>query len=154
MRVLDIACGFGFGTRLLKTHVNEIVGCDLNQNVIKKLTKNLDKRLGLTYQCEDVTMMTFENESFDSVVSMETIEHVNEEKYLSEIFRVLKPGGLFILSTPQNSKGRIPLHIGHVKEYSLDEIVNLVSKKFKIERVIGIKAGTIIIPMTPLVPIL
>ena len=69
----------------------------------------------------------------------------DKKKGLEEIFRVLKPGGLVVISTPQNSLGHIPINPLHEKEYSLSELVCLLEKYFTVEEKIAIKQGRIII---------
>ena len=54
----------------------------------------------ITWQTEDIQRLSFDNESFDTIISCETIEHVPIPKALSEIYRVLKPGGRFFLTCP------------------------------------------------------
>jgi hypothetical protein len=51
---------------------------------------------------------------------------------------------MFLLSTPQNSLGHIPINAQHNHEYSLEEIRNITSKYFRIQEIIGIKQGCII----------
>lgn len=93
---------------------------------------------------EDVTNMSFKDNTFDVVTSFETMEHINPELYLKEIRRVLKPGGKLILSTPQNSLGYILINSQHNHEYSLEEITDITSEYFKILEIKVIKQGCII----------
>ena len=74
---------------------------------------------------------------------METIEHVDPDKSLKELKRVLKKGGYLILSTPQNSTTEQCINPVHLYEYSLKEIKSIVSNYFQIETIIGLKAGRI-----------
>lgn len=56
-------------------------------------------------ECVDMLEMQFEDQSFDLVIANHVLEHVNDElKALSEIRRVLKPGGYAILQTPYSAK--------------------------------------------------
>jgi len=57
--------------------------------------------------------------------------------------RVLKPCGLFICSTPQNSQGKIPIQPAHEKEYSLSEFKDILSRYFIVEKVYGLRGGYI-----------
>ncbi|NQV22146.1 MAG: class I SAM-dependent methyltransferase, partial [Rhodospirillales bacterium] len=104
----------------------------------------------LTFHIEDVTQMTFDDGTFDAVTSMETFEHVDPDAYLKEICRVLKPGGKLILSTPQSRMGLIPVNFAHMREYSLDETVGYCGRYFDVTKVIGIKAGRVIVPDDPI----
>jgi len=94
----------------------------------------------LTADCEN---LPFDDNHFDAVVSFETIEHVDGDRYLSEMHRVISQGGSFILSSPQNAIGHIPVNPWHVVEYTLENLKKMVSKYFIIDKVIGLKQGTI-----------
>jgi hypothetical protein len=61
----------------------------------------------------------------------------------------LKPGGLFIMSTPQNAIGHVPVNPHHVIEYSLAGIQAVVAPFFQILKSIGIKQGTIVFDDDP-----
>lgn len=148
MKVLDVACGDGYGARMLARQVTEVHGADSDAEAINQARQHTDI-LNVQFYVEDVTRMTFGDNEFDAVTCMETIEHVDDGPCLREIHRVLKPGGILILSTPQNRLGRVPVNASHVREYSLDEIVKSCSQCFTVKTVIGIKAGRIIVPDDP-----
>ena len=137
---LDIACGSGFGCRML-ADVAIIHGADIDPNVLPSATG---------FFVADVTNMGGEDNYYDCITSMETFEHVDGDKFLSEIKRVLKPGGTFVMSTPQNCMGHIPVNAQHVREYSLEELTEKVGEYFDIQETIGIKAGRIVIPGDPI----
>ncbi len=80
---------------------------------------------------------------FDIILSMETLEHVNPNKMLFELQRIIKNNGYLILSTPQNSYDGECINPEHLYEYSLKEVIDLVSKYFTIEKIVGLKAGRI-----------
>lgn len=83
----------------------------------------------------DGTKLGFKNSTFDVVCSFETIEHIENYKgFLSEIQRVLKPEGLFIVSTPSKEifsrYSNRPLDPFHVKEFSTAEFSNTLRQYF------------------------
>ena len=62
---------------------------------------------------------------------------------LNQIKCITKKNGYFILSTPQNSYNGMCINPEHIYEYSLEEVIKYVSNYFKIEKIIGLKAGRI-----------
>lgn len=142
-RVLDIASGKGYGGNMLADAACYVTCADLDE---WKLQEGRDRfpRDNLKFVREDIMRTSFPDASFDVVTSMETIEHVDDVAgCLKELHRVLKPGGRAILSTPQSSIGDIPLTPSHVHEFSLDELRSHAAEHFDVEKVIGLKAGTI-----------
>ncbi|MHC1713409.1 MAG: methyltransferase domain-containing protein [Solidesulfovibrio sp.] len=145
--VLDVACGQGYGAGLLATRAGMVVAADLAPEALDAL--QTAHPLMPAVQA-DATQLGFGDATFDAVVSFETIEHVDDQPYLAEMHRVLKPGGLFVMSTPQNSLGHIPINAQHVREYSLKELTQTLSRHFEITRVIGIKQGRVVAEGDPL----
>lgn len=127
MLVLDVACGTGYGAKMLRCHGCRVVGGDLDKG---ELAMASSKTTDVDFVCLNVLSLPFENNKFDAVVSFETIEHVVEgQRFLAEIHRVLKPGGLFISSTPNIAYTAHPLY--HVKEYEPVEFYSVVMSRFK-----------------------
>lgn len=141
--VLDIACGTGYGSNYLSDFAKFVTGADLSPVPLKK-AKNAYSKNNLTFVVQDAIELTFKSNTFDKVISIETFEHIptsGVNNYLSEMRRVLKPCGLFICSTPQNSQGKIPIHPSHEKEYSLREFKDILSRYFVVEKVYGLREG-------------
>jgi 2-polyprenyl-3-methyl-5-hydroxy-6-metoxy-1,4-benzoquinol methylase len=142
-RVLDIASGKGFGGNMMAQVAGSVTCADLDQSKLDE-GRTLFPRLNLFFSRQDATATEFPDDSFDVVVSMETIEHMDDvDLYLAELSRVLKWGGRAILSTPQNSIGHIPLTPAHVHEFRLDELRADCSRHFEVEKIIGLKGGTV-----------
>ena len=102
--VLDVACGEGYGSYLLKQWgAKSVVGVDIDSGSIE-LAKSLFNADDLEFYSSNAEDLVFiESESFDIVVSFETIEHVDDPtKYLHEIKRVVKDDGLLIISCPND----------------------------------------------------
>lgn len=126
-RVLDIACGTGYGTVLLHRAGHDVIGADIDQQEIEDATKywQLD-----AFREADALQLPFPDNHFDAVVSFETIEHVTDAaKYLSEMKRVLKDSGMFFCSTPNIRFTRHPAF--HLKEYEPDEYFSLIDQNFE-----------------------
>lgn len=141
-RVLDVACGAGFGVRMIAGHCAKVVGVDLDELSIAE-AREADVEDAGEYLVADATRMPFADGAFDVVLSFETLEHVPATSFLREVNRVLKQGGWLLLSTPQNRLGHIPFTPAHEHEFSLDELTELVGAHFEIVQRIGLKAGTI-----------
>ncbi|MGH2898589.1 MAG: class I SAM-dependent methyltransferase, partial [Solirubrobacteraceae bacterium] len=100
--VLDAACGEGYGSAMLAAAgAASVVGIDIDAETVAhaRATHGIDAREG------DVGRLPCEDASFDLVVSFETIEHVAEpERALDEFRRVLSPGGILVVSTPNGDE--------------------------------------------------
>lgn len=98
-KMIDLGCGPGQITRFLAdSGVKDILGTDLSAGMIAK-AKELSP--GLAFQTADMLKLGFPDEHFSSAVAFYAIVHFSAEQLqtaLNEIFRVLKPGGEFLLS--------------------------------------------------------
>lgn len=96
--VLDAASGEGFGARILAEVAARVTGVERDEGVVAHARSRYP---GIDFQAGDVTALPFPDGSFEAVVSFETIEHVDEpERAVAEFRRVLAPGGLLVVSTP------------------------------------------------------
>lgn len=146
MTVIDLACGSGFGSYLLGSKAKNVVGVDNDPDVIRN-TKN---KSNVIFKEADALNMPLELHGADAVIAFEIIEHINPDELMRSIKSSLRPGGLLILSTPQNSMGHIPTTPDHEIEFSLDDLKEIVSRYFSIKTVIGIKQGTIFFDADPI----
>jgi len=130
-RVLDIACGEGYGTAAMaRAGATEVVGVDISEEtcVHAKRKYGVDARVG------DAQAIPLADASVDLVVSFETLEHVDSpELFVKECVRVLAPGGIIILSTPNKGiyrKDDEPNPF-HCSELSDEEFSRLVAAHFR-----------------------
>jgi len=141
--VIDAACGSGYGCPTLLQRSKHLTGIDISKQNIE-LAMQRYYRHGLDYKIVDMEgELPFEDSLFDTVVSLETIEHIkNVENLMHSFNRILKRKGRLILATP-NGKNTSPLGRSHYnpfhkKEFSKQELINLVKEnEFKIEGVYG-----------------
>lgn len=101
--VLDFGSGNGAQTVELLKHGCSIVACDINHGDLKILAEYVrDNNVeGVTPVLYDGAALPFPDSHFDVVVSYAVLEHVQDESQaLEEIYRVLKPGGDFVISVP------------------------------------------------------
>lgn len=141
--ILDIACGSGFGTHLLSTHsTNKVFGGDLSIEAIT-LCNNSWNKDNLSYEIMNGTKLKFEDNTFDVVVSFETIEHTTMfNEMVKELKRVVKPNGIIYLSTPNskiNSPNGIVTNPYHAQEWDYEEFCKIVNKHFNSYKIFGQK---------------
>ena len=95
-RVLDIGSGPGFLATAIAEQTGpngEVVGIDISQQMVDRASQRSDFEW-LSYHCADATALPFPDDHFDVAVSTQVAEYVPDiEKFSSEVFRVLKPGG-------------------------------------------------------------
>jgi O-antigen biosynthesis protein len=134
-RVLDLACGTGYGSKLLRDGgATEVVGGDRSVEAVA-LARREYTHLGARYLALDAQALPFPDGSFDAVVSFETIEHLPDFRaYLSEVQRVLRDDGVFIVSTPDKHCYQL-FNLGnsnpyHVHEFTREEFVGEISIRF------------------------
>src|SRR5712672_1474167 len=97
-RVLDIACGEGYGAAALqKAGASHVIGVDVSEEACL----HARKRYGLDARQGSAEKIPLPDKSVDVVVSFETIEHVGDPGgFLDECARVLAPEGRLVISTP------------------------------------------------------
>ncbi len=130
-RVLDVGSGVGYGSNMLKgAGAAKVIGLDRSREAI---AYGLDRHAALhpDYLVADAESLPLQDGQFDVVVSFETLEHVADyHRFLEEAKRVMRPGGLLILSTP--NKG---IYIGgnpfHTKEFTFAELGETLRNYFR-----------------------
>lgn len=131
--VLDIASGEGYGSALLAQTAASVVGVEIDPASVAHAQANYSAS-NLRYLAGDARRIPLPSASIDAAVSFETIEHFAEQaEFLAEIRRVLRPGGRFIVSSPERGAysppGKTPNPF-HAKELSRDEFVTLLQGQF------------------------
>lgn len=143
--VLDLGCGTGYGTHELSTKAYESVGIDIWKNGIRHCHREYGKKN--SFLVASGNSLPFKNDSFDLVVSFQVIEHIHPNavlNYLEEIERILKYGGILIVSTP-NKRLRLlpfqkPWNPDHKREYDAEELERLLKSVFKKVKILGLSA--------------
>lgn len=132
-RVLDVACGEGYGSWILSKAALEVIGVDIAPDAVEHAQKKyVDPRIKFVEA--SAADLPFDDGTFDAVVSFETIEHHDlHQEMLSEIKRVLKKEGVLIISSP--NKQYYSIETGyknpfHVKELYREEFLKLIKTYF------------------------
>lgn len=103
-RVLNLGTGEGDYDRMIAAHCRQLVSCDINEADIAWARQINSQVPNLEYRVENALQLSFEDGMFDMVISVDVIEHVGQpERMISEIARVLKPGGLALITFPQTN---------------------------------------------------
>jgi 2-polyprenyl-3-methyl-5-hydroxy-6-metoxy-1,4-benzoquinol methylase len=142
-RVLDIACGDGYGCRILADQVGRVLGVDINKPLIAANQQN-NPKANISYDVGDCFALSLADGTVSGATAMELIEHLPVDKvdaFVKEVRRVVAPGGRFICSTPQNSHGDIPVVPWHVKEYSVAELRTILERHFSNVKILSSKSG-------------
>lgn len=138
--VLDIACGEGYGSRMLADVAKSVSGVDISGETIERAAKKYPHPT-LAFIQGSVTAIPLPDASIDLVTSFETIEHLAEqESMLREIRRVLRPDGVLIISSPDKRQYSDLTGYNneyHVKELYRDEFVDLLKRHFNHMRMLG-----------------
>ena len=99
--VLDAGCGVGYGTAHLAQVAERVVGVDVSHDAVSYARAHY-AGANVEFHVADVLELPFADDSFDVVCSFEIVEHVADaERFVTELARVLKPGGRLVLSTPR-----------------------------------------------------
>lgn len=134
-KVLDAACGEGYGTNLIAQHAEYVSGIDISEDSIS-WAREAYQANNIEFHVSDIQTLPLAENSVDVVVSFETIEHVDleaQERFLEEIKRVLKPDGILIMSTPDK---RLYSDVDgftnpfHLHEFYEDEFQGFLKNKF------------------------
>lgn len=134
--LLEIGCGVGRGTKTLMCKADTYTAIDKNKELLTQLSAKYPEAKFIYSNVPPLSQL--EDNSFDSVVSFHVIEHITDhKKFVEEIYRVLKPGGIALISTP-NIRMRIARNPWHIREYTWEELQKLASNSFSDVQLKGI----------------
>lgn len=143
-RVLDVASGEGYGSHMLAQSAANVTGVDLSADAVDHATAKYGQS-NICYVAASCTRIPAPDASFDVIVSFETIEHMMEhEAFIQEVDRLLAPGGLFIISSPNRTEYSDRTGYKnefHVKELDKPELKTLLDQRFPEQRWFGQRAA-------------
>jgi len=150
-RILDIACGEGYGTTMLAQSARLVVGADIHHPALRHAQRYYNAA-NIAFVEVDAQCLCFGAKSFDLVVSFETLEHFRaQEAFITAVRSMLTDDGILIISTPnaqvynQGSSHHNPFH---ERELSQQEFRNLLQGHFSYVHMLGqvISVGSLITP--------
>ena len=139
-RVLDVACGEGYGSALLAIVAQSVTGIDIEEGAVAHARSTYAARANLRFETGSAAALPLADRSVDLVVSFETLEHLPRDaqpQMLAEIARVLAPDGVLVLSAPnpvEYSEARGYRNPFHQHEPTRAELRELLAPAFPAQR--------------------
>ena len=126
--LLELGCGEGRGVELLAPRADSYRAIDKIDSVIEALRAQYPD---LTFEQGVFPPLSFPDNSFDTIVTFQVIEHLEDDhQFIREIYRVLRPGGRAIITTP-NIKMTLTRNPWHIREYTAQELIDIAEKYFE-----------------------
>ncbi|MDT4937187.1 MAG: hypothetical protein QOG80_858 [Pseudonocardiales bacterium] len=144
LRVLEVGCGEGYGTALLADAAHTVVGVDYDALTVAHAATTYPQA---RFVRGNLAALPFASSSFEALVTLQVIEHVwNHREFVRECRRVLHPGGILFVTTPNRltfSPGLdAPVNPFHTHEFVATELAALLRRNgFDDIRVLGLHAG-------------
>jgi len=136
LNIIDVGCGGGTTLHVLQQlGYKKLSGIDYIDTIPKSFVKDFK------FYHEDIFDSTLKDNDYDALVAAMVIEHVPEKAFVDELYRILKPNGLGLVTSVlknkyawywyKNKHGKYAIHPDHIKEYtSVKEFENLFKRKF------------------------
>lgn len=137
--VLEVGCGQGRGLELLIPRSKSYTAVDKIEPVVQQLQQKFPQA---TFRSMNIPPLHgLADNSFDTVISFQVIEHIKQDAlFLKEIHRVLRPGGLAMITTP-NRKMSLTRNPWHIREYLSEELHSLAAGIFSSVEMKGISGN-------------
>jgi len=134
--VIDIASGEGYGANLAAKKAKHVYGIDISEEAVAFAAEKYRATANLSFIAGSVEAIPLESHIADVVISFETLEHSDKHhEMMREIKRVLKPGGVLIISSPDKAYYSDMFNRSnpfHIKELYFEEFKQLLNEYFKI----------------------
>ncbi|MBD2388195.1 class I SAM-dependent methyltransferase [Cylindrospermum sp. FACHB-282] len=143
--ILEIGCGSG-GSASYINECQEYIGTDLSEIAVSQANIAYSKKPNFKFIAMDALKLQFEQDRFDVVIAREVIEHLpNPIDCIKEVFRVLKSGGIFVVTSPNRDSLHLRVNrmlgyedfkcsFDHIKEFTFQEAAEMLTQVgFKIK---------------------
>jgi ubiquinone/menaquinone biosynthesis C-methylase UbiE len=107
-KVLELGCGTGYFTKELTRLNIHTTAIDISPELLEEAKKKI-KAENVSFQIQNAYQMNFDNNQFDAVIGSSVLHHLDVKKAISEIYRVLKPGGFVAFTEPNMMNPQIAL---------------------------------------------
>jgi ubiquinone/menaquinone biosynthesis C-methylase UbiE len=118
-RALELGCGTGVFLERVAPCGARIVGLDLSPELLAKARARLGDVASVSLQRGNAEALPFATASFDVVYGSSVLHHLDLDRALQEVFRVLRPGGRCVFAEPNilNPQVAVMFHLGYTKRY-------------------------------------
>jgi len=134
LRILDLGCGDGYFSELLAASGNRMFAADVSPLAAQQTRERCGA--GVNVAVTDAHLLPFECESMDAVLCLDVIEHCRDDDLaISELSRVLVPGGTAVIAVPANPRlySSLDRASGHFRRYTYESMAVLVDPYFNTE---------------------
>ena len=143
-KILDLGSAGGGNTLFLESLGYSVISVEFSPYAIE-----LQKAKGISVVEADAKNLPFSEDTFDVILCLDVLEHIKEDdRVVSEIFRVLKPGGNLILSVPQYPSlwSQHDVSVNHIRRYNKKKLIRKL-EKHSLEVVKTFNAVVFILPL-------
>ena len=132
LRILDAGCGEGYGANLCASLGAAVTAVDYDETAIAHVARVYPRVEAVR---ANLAALPLPDEVFDAVMSLQVIEHLwNLGEFLTECRRVLRPGGVIVVSTPNRpmfspglARGEKPVNPFHVEEFDAEQVGGMLT---------------------------
>lgn len=141
-KILEVGCGDGRFLGLLReSGFENLYGSDYSEAGVAFARLFLP---GVDFTVADATIrLPYENNVFDAIFLIETLEHIQLNKVsliISELTRILKPGGKLVITVPSTL---VPVHPKHYQHFTVESLKNIIEPQLKVKEIRGQDAANL-----------
>lgn len=124
-----------------QSDIQNLLNLGINEQMLRQIRRRRSNVEAVIY--DDLTRTRMANDSFDIVVAVEVLEHVDEDAlFVRNVKGLLRKGGVFLMTTPNGDATPVPHNLDHRRHYRRDALLALLQTQFpKVEMRYAIRAG-------------